>query len=115
MANVVSCKKIKIKPENRVQAEGIVTECKYAGSSSFGIGPFSKTTHIYKVFIKVEGVEKPLVLKVKEKAGWNADIVHNVDSVSRMFGNAPTPANPGDTITVEYDRVKPKKCNIVEN
>ena len=113
MANVVSSKVVKIKPENQVVAEGEVVKCKYAGASSVGIGPFAKTTHLYKVFIKVEGVEKPLVLKVKEKQDWNVGIVDNINAMNKMFGG-PTPVNEGDKLTVAYDRTKPKKCNIVE-
>jgi len=113
MANVLSAKVVKIKPENQQTAEGRVVKCKYAGSSSFGIGPMAKTSHFYKVFIEVEGLAKPLVLKVKEKAGWNASVVSSFESTARMFGKN-KPINEGEILTIVYDKLKPKKCNVVE-
>lgn len=113
MANVVSCKKIKIKPENEVVAEGTVIKCKYAGSTSVGISILAKTTHVYKVSIEVPGLEKPLILKVKEKQGWNVDVVDSIKSLGKAFSKK-MPANEGDKITVIYDKTKPKKCNIQE-
>ena len=113
MANVISAKKIRIKPENEAKAEGTVVKCKYAGSSSVGIGPMAKTIHKYKIFIEVQGLPKPLVLKVKEKAGWDAAAVQSFKTMGRMFGRN-KPVNEGDKITVIYDKTKPKKCNVAE-
>ncbi|MDR1093878.1 MAG: hypothetical protein LBL66_06990 [Clostridiales bacterium] len=113
MANVISAKKIKIKPENEAVAEGTVVKCKYAGNSRVGIGPFAKATHYYKIFIEVQGLDKPLVLKVKEKDGWNADVLHAAKAIGKMFGGD-KPVNEGEKITVVYDKSKPKKCNIAE-
>lgn len=113
MANVISAKVVKIKPENQATAEGTVVKCKYAGSASFGIGPMAKTTYYYKVFIQIEGLAKPLVLKVKEKAGWDAGIVQSVQGMGRAFG-ANKPIQEGERVLVTYDQSKPKKCNIAE-
>jgi len=113
MANVVSYKHIKIKPENEVAAEGTIVKCRYAGSTSVGMGFLAKTTHLYKVFIQVPELEKPLVLKVKEKQGWNVDVVNQAKTVGKMFGGN-KPVNEGDRIRVIYDRTKPKKCNVPE-
>ena len=109
MANVANSKKIKIKPENRAQAEGTVVKCSYAGETRLGIGPLAKCTHHYKVLVAVEGLEKPLVLKVKEKAGWNAGIVQDFKSADKAFGGD-KPINEGETLFVVYDSAKPKKC-----
>ena len=111
MSNVVSCKETKIKPENAVSAEGTVVKCRYCGSSRVGIGPFGKTTHRYKVFIEAAGLAKPLVLLVREKDGWNHDIVGDVKTLGKMFGKN-APVNVGDKIMITYDSTKPKKCNI---
>ena len=113
MANVVSCKQVKIKPENQVTAEGTVSKCKYAGSFKVGVGPFAKTTHTYKVFIEVAGLEKPLIMKVKEKQGWNVNVVDQAKNLGKMFGGD-KPINEGEKIQVVYDQAKPKKCNVVE-
>jgi len=109
MANVVNSKKIKIKPENMATVQGSVVKCRYAGETRLGIGPLAKSTHHYKVFVAVEGLEKPLVLKVKEKAGWNAGIVQDFKSAGKAFGGD-KPVNEGDTLSVVYDTAKPKKC-----
>ena len=111
MANVLSCKTFKIKPENQVTAEAVVANCKYAGSVSVGFGPFSKVTHVYKVYVEIEGVEKLVVIKVKEKDGWNADIVHSINSFSR---SKQLPVNIGDKLSVIYDKATPKKCTIIQ-
>ena len=113
MANVISSKVVKIKPENQVTAEGTVVKCRYAGNTRVGIGPFAKTTHHYKVFIQVEGLEKPLVLKVKEKQGMNIGVVNDVKAMGKMFGGN-KPVNEGDMVVVVYDKLKPKKCNIAD-
>lgn len=113
MANIECCKKFKIKPENQVETEATVTKCKYAGSSSVGIGPLAKTTHIYKVWLAVDGIEKPLVLKTKEKQGWNLDIVDSAKSIGKMFSKQ-MPANEGEKLIIVYDKTKPKKCMIKE-
>jgi len=113
MAKVISYKTVKIKPENAVVGEGTVARCKYAGSSSVGIGPLSKTTHIYKVYLDVEGVDKQIVVKVKEKQGWNASIVDNAMSIGKMFSKK-MPINEGEKLSITYDKSKPKKCNINE-
>jgi len=114
MPNVENAKKNKIKPENIETAQGTVTKCKYAGESSFGIGPLAKTTHYYKIFVAVDGIEKPLVIKVKEKQGWNASIVQDIKSIGKMFGGD-KPVNEGDVLVVVYDRAKPKKCFLADN
>ena len=113
MANVVNSKKIKIKPENKAVAEGTVVKCNFAGETRLGIGPLAKCTHHYKVFVAVEGLEKPLVLKVKEKAGWNARIVQDFKSAGKAFGGD-KPVNAGDTLTIVYDSIKPKKCFLTD-
>ena len=113
MANVISTKIVKIKPENEAIAQGVVTRCKYAGAFKTGIGFVTKTTYLYKVFVKVEGLEKPLVLKVKEKQGWNMNAIDEMKSAVRMFGGK-KPISEGEALTVAYDRLKPKKCNVVE-
>lgn len=113
MSNVISAKVVKIKPENQAKAEGTVVKCKYAGSSKTGIAFMAKTTHYYKVFIQVEGLEKPLVLKVKEKQGWNVGAVDAIKSMGKMFGGN-KPVNEGEKVVVVYDKLKPKKCNIAE-
>ena len=111
MANVVSSKTFKIKPENQVAAEGVIANCKYAGAVTTGFGPISKTTYVYKVYIEVEGLDKLIVIKVKQKDGWNADIVNTINILSR---NKQMPVNIGDKISIVYDRIKPKKCNVVQ-
>ncbi|MCL2860903.1 MAG: hypothetical protein FWE22_00605 [Firmicutes bacterium] len=113
MPNIENAKKNKIKPENIMQAQGEVTKCKYAGERSFGFGPMQKTTHFYKIFVKVDGFEKPFVIKVKEKAGWNAGIAQDIKSVGKMFG-ANKPVNEGDRLCLVYDKIKPKKCFLVD-
>jgi len=109
MPNVENAKKNKIKPENVVHATGTVVKCRYAGESSFGIGPMRTQTHFYKVFLQVEGQPKPLCVKVKEKEGWNASIVADFKGANRMFGGN-KPVNEGDVLPIVYDRLKPKKC-----
>ena len=56
MANVTSSKVFKIKPENQVIADAEVIDCKFAGTTSVGFGPFAKTSYIYKVYIQIDGV-----------------------------------------------------------
>ncbi|MCL2569972.1 MAG: hypothetical protein FWE16_02070 [Firmicutes bacterium] len=113
---IVSAKPIKIKnPENAVIANGTVTTCKYAGEARTGIGPFAKSTHYYKVFIHVDGLAKPLVLKVKEKEGMNLGVVNDMKSLGKMFGGKKSmPVQAGAPIQVMYDKTKPKKCMIYE-
>lgn len=114
MGNVTSSKVFKIKPENQVTADAEVVDCKFAGTSSFGIGPFAKTTYIYKVYLQIEGVDKAVVIKVKEKQGWNVDVVNSINTINK-YVDGKTPVNPGDKYQVVYDRTKPKKCNIIDN
>jgi len=113
---VVSAKPIKIKnPENAVIATGTVTNCRYAGEARTGIGPFAKSTHYYKVFIQVEGLPKPLVLKVKEKEGMSLGVVNDMKSMGKMFGGKKSmPVQEGTQLQVMYDKAKPKKCMIYE-
>jgi len=115
MANVVSTKKVKIKPEDQVEAEGTVVRCRYAGETRIGFGPMAKSVHIYKVFIEVDGLDKPLVLKVKEDQGYNLGVVNDIKSMGKMFGGKKThPVQEGDKLTVIYNKNKPKKCNVKE-
>ncbi|MDE6000799.1 MAG: hypothetical protein K2G96_00535 [Clostridia bacterium] len=114
MANKVVIKKVKIKAENKAVAEGEVIECKYGGVSSFSIGPFAKNTFTFKFKVAVAELDKPLVFKVKFKQGMNLGIVNDINAlVDDMF--AQLPVHEGDVVNVEYDRVKPKKCNLIEN
>ena len=113
MANVTSSKVFKIKPENQVIADAEVIDCKFAGTTSVGFGPFAKTSYIYKVYIQIDGVEKIVVLKVKEKQGWNFYVVNTINAFGKAV-DGKLPANPGDKLKVMYDRNKPKKCNILE-
>ena len=108
MANVENAKKIKIKTEDMAVADGTVIKCKYAGEARIGIGPLAKTTHFYKIIVSVEGLEKPLKIKVREKQGWNAAIVQGVKSIGKAFGKD-KPVNVGDVLIVVYDKFKPKK------
>jgi len=115
---IVSMKPVKIKPANRTEGKGTIVDCRYAGSSRVGIGPFAKTTEIFKAYIEVEGLPKKLVVKVKEAqvmshAGIN-DIKQGIKQIGRMFGKVKLPVEIGAKVVVEYDKVKPKKCNILE-
>ena len=102
----------KIKQENKASAVAEVTKCKFAGTRTIGIGPLAKATHFYKLFLKVEGVDKIVKVKFQEKAGWNAGVAHTVTSITKMFSKN-TPVIAGEKFMVEYDKLKPKKCNIV--
>jgi len=113
MANVVNAKKIKIKPENMTQAVGVVVKVKYAGTSQIGIGPLAKTAHLYKAFVQVDGIEKPLVLRLKEKEGWGAAVAADFKTMGKMFGKN-KPVNDGDQLTIVYDSAKPKKAFLCE-
>lgn len=114
MANKIVFKKVKIKPENRAVAEGEVIECKYCGVSSFSIGPFGKNTFTFKFKVAVPELDKPLVFTVKFKQSMNLGIINDINAlVDDMF--AQLPVQEGQKVTVEYDRIKPKKCNLIEN
>ena len=111
---VVSAKPIKIKnQEDAVLAVGVVTKCKYAGESRVGIGPFAKSTHFYKVYIQVDGLQKPLVLKVKEKEDMQLGITNSFKSMGKAMGKD-KPVQEGTQLQVVYDRNKPKKCMVYE-
>ena len=113
MVNVENAKKNKIKPENIASAEGEVIKCKYAGERSFGIGFAQKTTHFYKIIVKVDGFEKPFKIKVKEKAGWGFSVAQDVKSIGKAFGKN-KPVNVGDKLCLVYDKSKPKKCFLAD-
>ena len=115
MANVVSVKKVKIKPEDSVVAQGPVVDVRYAGSTRIGIGPFAKTVHIWKVFVGIEGLPKPLVVRVKEDQGMNLAVVDDMKAIGKMFSKKPAPIEVGAVLTVEYNARKPKKANVVES
>ncbi|MCL2234345.1 MAG: hypothetical protein FWC11_03520 [Firmicutes bacterium] len=108
MANVVNAKKNKIKPENITNTQAEVIKCKYAGERSFGIGPMARVTHFYTIVVRVNGIDKPLKIKVKEKPNWNVGIAQDIKSVGKMFGKD-RPVNEGDILNVVYDASKPKK------
>ena len=114
MANKIVFKKVKIKPENKAVDEGDVIECKYCGVSTFRIGPFAKYTFTFKFKVAVSELDKPLVFKVKFKQSMNLGLINDINAiVDDMF--AQLPVQEGQTVTVEYDRIKPKKCNVLEN
>ena len=111
MANVANKRIKKIRPENAVTAEGIVVRCRFIRSFKIKVGLVARTNYIYKLKIRVQGLEKPLKCKVKERDGWNAAVVHGVRALGRAFG-AGKPVKKGERLIVVYDRTKPKKCNI---
>jgi hypothetical protein len=113
MANVISAKQIKIKPENAVLSQGQVIKVKYSGSSTTGIAFASKTTHYYKVYIQVQELPKALVLKVKEKTGWGNAVTQSIQNIGKSWGKN-KPVNEGELIAVVYDKTKPKKCMVYE-
>lgn len=113
MANKTVIKKVKIKAENKAVAEGVVTECRYCGVNSFSIGPFGKNTFVFKFKVSVTELDKPLAFTVKFKQGMNLSLVNGINAiVDDLFSRLPV--HEGDTVTVEYDRIKPKKCNLLE-
>ena len=114
MNNVEIAKTKKIKPENQVNAKAVCTKCKFVGTNSAGFGPISTATHFYMVFLQVEGVEKIIKVKVKEKAGWGASVAHSITTLAKSFSKQ-MPVQVGEQFTVVYDKTKPKKCNIVES
>ena len=103
----------KIKPENRIEAEGIVEKVKYGGETSMGVGPISRQVPLYVVRVSVQGVVKPLKANVKLTPEVGAAVVNDFKSMGRMFGKGQKPYEVGQTVTVEYDSAKPKKCNIL--
>ncbi len=112
MAKGIRYKQIKIKPENEAKAEGVIQQCEYAGYSRVGIGFLASVTLNYKIYISVEGVEKQLVAVVKDKIGWNLGILSDLQAANNAFLEK-LPFGIGDKVVVTYDKVKPKKCNIV--
>ncbi|MBD5632156.1 MAG: hypothetical protein HDP34_02875 [Clostridia bacterium] len=112
MAKGISYKKIKIKPENEAKAEGFIQDLKYAGSSSVGIGPFKSVKMTFKAYVSVDGVEKPLVAVIYDKMGWNVGILSDIQVATNEVLQK-LPFDLGDKVVVTYDRIKPKKCNIV--
>lgn len=112
MAKGISYKNIKIKPENEAKAEGFIQDLKYSGSTSFGIGPFKSVKLTYKAYVSVDGLEKPVVAVIYDKMGWNVGILSDIQALNNAILEK-LPFGLGDKVVVTYDRLKPKKCNIV--
>ncbi|MDE6667818.1 MAG: hypothetical protein K2K38_05675 [Clostridia bacterium] len=105
-------KTVKIKPENKVTAEGYVEGVKLSSTSKTSILFMTKYTLNYKVSIRVDGVSKPLTLKVCNKLGWGVAIAADIEAYDGAYRGFPLQI--GDKLNVEYDRVKPSKCNKVD-
>ena len=111
MAKGYIYKTVKIKPENKVTAEGFVEDIKFTGSSSTSILFMTKYTLNYKVLIRVDGLANPLTLKACNKLGWGATIAADIQAYDAIKD---FPLQIGDKINVEYDRIKPAECNKVD-
>lgn len=111
MATGYIYKTVKIKPENKVTAEGYVEEIKYTSSTSTSIFFMTKYTLNYKVLVRVDGVSNPLTLKVSNKLAWGVAIAADIDAYDGLYKGFPLQI--GDKINVEYDRIKPSKCNKI--
>ena len=112
MAKGYIYKSVKIKPENKVTAEGFVEEVKLSSTSKTSIFFMTKYTLNYKVLVRVDGVSKPLTLKVSNKLAWGVAIAADIDAYDGLYKDFPLQI--GDKINVEYDRIKPSKCNKVD-
>ncbi|MDE7083303.1 MAG: hypothetical protein K2O89_06360 [Clostridia bacterium] len=112
MAKGFVIKSVKIKPENKVTAEGIVESFGISSTNKASILFLTKITVWYKVQVRVEGLEKPLTLKVCNKLGWGVGIAKEIEAAENALKGFPLEI--GDKITVEYDRIKPKKCNKID-
>lgn len=112
MAKGFIFKTVKIKPENKVTAEGFVESFKLSSTSKTSIFFMTKYTLHYKVLVRVDGLAKPLTLKVCNKLGWGVAIAADIDAYDGAYKGFPLQI--GDKINVEYDRVKPAKCNKVD-
>ncbi|MDE7168064.1 MAG: hypothetical protein K2O28_04365 [Clostridia bacterium] len=112
MAKGYIYKTAKIKPENKVTAEGYVEEIKLSSTSKTSIFFMTRYTLNYKVHVRVDGVAKALTLKVSNKLGWGVAIAADIEAYDGAYKGFPLQI--GDKINVEYDRIKPSKCNKVD-
>ena len=108
MAKGFIYKTVKIKPENKATAEGYVEDIKFTGSSSTSILFMTKYTLNYKITVRVDGLSTPLTLKACNKLGWGVAIAADIDAYYSQC-----PVQIGDKLNVEYDRIKPNKCNKI--
>ena len=111
MAKGYIFKTVKIKPENKATAEGFVEDIKLSSTSKTTIFFMTRYTINYKVLVRVDGVSKPITLKVSNKLGWGVAIAADIDAYNGGYKDFPLQI--GDTVNVEYDRVKPSKCNKI--
>lgn len=111
MAKGYIYKTVKIKPENKATAEGIVEDIKLSSTSKTTIFFMTRYTLNFKVSVRVDGVSKPLTLKLSNKLGWGVVIAADIDAYDGAYKDFPLQI--GDTINVEYDRIKPNKCNKI--
>ena len=112
MAKGYIYKTAKIKPENKVVAEGYVEEVKLTSTSKTSIFFMTRYTLNYKVLVRVDGLAKPLTLKVSNKLGWGVAIAADIEAYDGAYKGFPLQI--GDKLNVEYDRIKPNKCNKVD-
>jgi len=98
--------KVKINPQNRVETDAQVQWCRYQGSMKVGW----TQRPVYGVQVNVQGVDRPM--RARYALPDESAFFGGMRSMGRMFGG-PTPFQPGQTIRIEYDNTKPRRCNIL--
>ena len=105
-------KTVRIKPENKAVATGRIVECKLSGSELI----FHRAKLNFRAYVRVKELDRLLILPFSQELGfmrhwqftWHVEKIHTRREVL-VF-----PFMAGDTITVEYNQKKPKKCNWIQ-
>lgn len=111
MSNFVF-KTVRIKPENKAVATGLIVECKRLGSEFL----FHRAKLNFRAYVRVKGLDRLLILPFSQDLGimryWQ--FKYCVETMRFRREVLVLPFMTGDEITVEYNQKKPKKCNWIE-
>jgi hypothetical protein len=98
---------IKIDPMNRDEADAIVVGARYLGSMGWGW----TQRPLFRIDLNVHGTPMYALVPLQDEIAIG--IQHSINSMRRAWGGAQKPFEAGQPVRIEFDRRKPKRCNII--